>query len=164
MTNDVSAKPQEWPSIDDHEPDEEGGPTARSGLAYQDEIVVGMFLDMIADPSIQKIHYETHDDIVVKRVVADVDTVEYVQVKSNEPDKLWSVTDMCANGYDSLCAKSLARDSHKVKGKLPDVTSKKGNGIDYWLEHCSWQVCHNEDGIRRDNILKSSGLPPNRAS
>jgi hypothetical protein len=96
MTNDISAEPKEWPSIDDHQPDEEGGPTARSGLAYQDEIVVGIFLDMIADPSIQKVHCETHDDIVVKRLAADVDTVEYVQVKSNEPDKLWSVADIRA--------------------------------------------------------------------
>jgi hypothetical protein len=196
MTNDVSAKPKEWPSIDDHEPHEEGGPTARSGLAYQDEITVGIFLDMIADPSIRKIHCETHDDIVVKRLVADEEIVEYIQVKSNEPDKLWSVADMCANGNDSLCAKSLARDGHKevsrfrivtlravtseltiltyplygsgrepsceafaklsaaVKAKLPDVTSQKGNGIDYWLNHCRWQVCHDQCSIRRDNILK----------
>jgi Cap4 dsDNA endonuclease len=81
MTNEVPSKPKEWPSIDDHKPNEEGGPTARSGLAYQDEIVVEIFLDMIEDPSIQKVHCETHDDIVVKRLVVDLETVEYIQVK-----------------------------------------------------------------------------------
>ena len=196
MTSDATPEVKEWPSIDDHHPDEEGGPTARSGLAYQDEIVVGIFLDMIEDDSIQKVHYETHDDIVVMRLVVDVETVEYIQVKSNEPDKLWSVADMCANGMDSLCAKSLARDGCKetsrfrivtlravtselsmltypcygpgretscdafaklskaVQGKLPDLVSQKGNGIDYWLEHCLWEVRHDEGNIRRDNLLR----------
>ena len=177
MTNAVTPGVKEWPSIDAHQPDEEGGPTARSGLAYQDEIAVGIFLDMIEDDSIQKVHCETHDDIVVRRLVVNVETVEYIQVKSNEPDKLWSVADMCANGTDSLCAKSLARDRYKeisrfrivtlravtselsmltypcygpgretscdafaklstaVQGKLVDLVSQKGNGIDYWLEH-----------------------------
>lgn len=195
MMSDVS-EPKEWPSIDDHQPDEEGGPTARSGLAYQDEIVVGIFLDMIGDPSIQKVHCETHDDIIVRRLIVDVDIAEYIQVKSNEPNKLWSVSDMCASGDDSLCAKSLARDRHKetsrfrivtlravtselsmltyplhgagrepsceafaklsaaVKEKLPDVTSQKGNGTDYWLENCEWQVCHDENSIRTGNLLR----------
>ena len=129
MTSDISTEPEQWPSIDDHQPNEEGGPTARSGLAYQDEIVVGIFLDMIGDPSIQKVHCETHDDIIVKRLVVDLDTVEYIQVKSNEPNKLWSAADMCANGKDSLCAKSLARDRHKEASRfrivtLRDVTSE----------------------------------------
>ena len=53
---------------------------------------------MIKDDSIQKVHCETHDDIVVRRLVVDAETVEYIQVKSNEPDKLWSVADMCAIG------------------------------------------------------------------
>lgn len=196
MTRDVSDESEEWPSIDNHQPDEEGGPTARSGLAYQDEIAVGIFLEMIGDPSIQKVHCETHDDIIVKRLVVDEDIVEYVQVKSNEPDRLWSVAGMCADGIGSLCAKSLARDRHKetsrfrivtlravtselnvltyprygsgrepsceglvklsaaVKEKLPHAMSQKGNGIDYWLEHCLWQVCHDEDSIRHANLLK----------
>jgi hypothetical protein len=195
MTSDV-VEPPEWPSIDDHQPDEEGGPIARSGLAYQDDIVVGIFLDMIRDPSIQSVHCETHDDVVVRRLIANVDIAEYVQVKSNELDKLWSVADVCASAEDSLCAKSLARDRHKeasrfrivtlravtselsvltyplhgpgreascesfnklcaaLKGKLPNTTSKKGNGIDYWLENCLWQVCHDEDSIRAANLLK----------
>ena len=196
MTNNVTPDVSEWPSIDDQHPDEEGGPTARSGLAYQDEIVVGILLDMVEDNSIQKVHCETHDDIVVRRLAADAETVEYIQVKSSEPDKLWSVADMCANGTDSLCAKSLARDRCKeisrfrivtlravtsklsmltypcygpgretscgafaklsaaMQGKLPDLVSQKGNGIDYWLEHCLWEVRHDDDNIRRANLLR----------
>src|SRR5215216_4352735 len=105
MTSNVQAAKPEWPSIDDHHPDEEGGPTARAGLSYQDEVVVSLFLDMVADESILRIHCETHDDVVVKRLMNGKEVVEYVQVKSNEPDKLWSVADMCSGGADSVCAK-----------------------------------------------------------
>ena len=132
----------------------------------------------------------------MRRLAADAETVEYIQVKSSEPDKLWSVADMCANRTDSLCAKSLARDRFKeisqfrivtlravtsklsmltypcygpgretscgafaklsaaMQGKLPDLVSQKGNGIDYWLEHCLWEVRHDDDNIRRANLLR----------
>jgi hypothetical protein len=129
MTSNVQAGKPEWPSIDDHHPDEEGGPTARAGLSYQDEVVVGLFLDMVADESILRIHCETHDDVVVKRLANGKEVVEYVQVKSNEPDKLWSVADMCSGGADSVCAKSLTRDRCKEDSRfrivtLRDVTSE----------------------------------------
>jgi hypothetical protein len=186
----------QWPSIGDHHPHEEGGPTARAGLSYQDEVVVGIFLDMIEDASIQKVHCETHDDIVVIRLVDAADIVEYVQVKSNEPDALWSVANLCSKGVDSVCAKSLARDEHKemsrfrvvtlrevnselklltypcygpgrettcdafltvsesIKSKLPDLKSPKNNDIDYWLEHCRWDVRHDQHTIRQGNIYR----------
>ncbi|MGQ0682743.1 dsDNA nuclease domain-containing protein [Bradyrhizobium sp.] len=196
MTDTVDLNDGQWPSIDDHHPHEEGGPTARAGLAYQDDIVVGIFLDMIEDTSIQKVHCETHDDIVVKRLVDATEMVEYVQVKSNEPDSLWSVASLCANGEDSVCAKSLGRDQHKevsrfrivtlrdvksdlrlltypcygpgretnsdgftsiaqaIEEKLPDLASPKGNDIKYWIEHCKWDVRHDQDTIRSGNVLR----------
>lgn len=196
MSDETSTAEIEWPSIDDHQPHEEGGPTARAGLSYQDEIVVDIFLDMIEDATIQKVHCETHDDILVKRVQGGEQFVEYVQVKSNEPDSLWSVATLCAKGEDSVCAKSLTRDQHKetarfrivtlrdvnselrlltypcygpgrettcagfgslsasVKVKLPGLTSAKGSGIEYWLEHCLWDVRHDQDTIRSKNVLR----------
>ncbi len=192
----MEAQEQVWPSIDDHHPLEEGGPNARAGLSYQDAVAVGILLEMLADPTIQKVHCETHDDIVVKRSVGGLELAEYIQVKSNEPDSLWSVATLCSGGIDSLCGKSLARDCCKevsrfriitlravvsdlapltyacygpgresssphflnlaeaVKAKLPDLQSKKGNGIDYWLEHCLWKVVHDEDAIRLSNVVE----------
>jgi Cap4 dsDNA endonuclease len=196
MSDEASTAEIEWPSIDDHHPHEEGGPAARAGLSYQDEIVVDIFLDMIEDATIQKVHCETHDDILIKRVQVGEEFVEYVQVKSNEPDTLWSVASLCAKGADSVCAKSLTRDQHKeiarfrivtlrdvnselrlltyprygtgreitcadfgslslsVKERLPDLTSAKGSGIEYWLEHCLWDVRHDQDTIRSKNVLR----------
>jgi Cap4 dsDNA endonuclease len=198
MSESTETEEVQWPSIDDHHPREEGGPTARSGLSYQDEIVVGIFLDMISDVSIKRVHCETHDDIVIVKsgVENAIDIVEYVQVKSNEPDSLWSVAALCAKGEESVCAKSLGRDQHQeaarfrivtlrdvhsdlkpltypcygpgretdcdqfvalsaeIKSKLPGLQSAKGNSTDYWLEHCQWEVRHDEKTIRDGNIVR----------
>ena len=207
MSEGAETEAVQWPSIDDHHPHEEGGPTARAGLSYQDAIVVGIFLDMISDASIKRVHCETHDDIVIVKVNDAIDIAEYVQVKSNEPGSLWSVASLCAKNDDSVCAKSLGRDQHKetarfrivtlrdvhpdlklltypcygpgrethcdgfialtalMKSKLPNLQSAKGNNIDYWLEHCLWDVRYNEKTISDGNIVRilklaaSHGVP-----
>jgi hypothetical protein len=48
-----------WPSIDDAKPGEEGGPVARSGFNYQDEIAVGFLIEMLENQSLLKVHCET---------------------------------------------------------------------------------------------------------
>jgi len=57
--------PKVFPSVEDGTPSEEGAPIARNGFNYQDEIAVGYLLDMQEDPSIQKVHCETHDDVIL---------------------------------------------------------------------------------------------------
>jgi hypothetical protein len=54
-----------FPSVDDAKPLEEGGPEARKGFNYQDEIAVAFFIDMLETPSLLKVHCETHDDILL---------------------------------------------------------------------------------------------------
>lgn len=107
-----------WPSVDHAKPSEEGGPVARTGFNYQDEIAVGFLIDMLGSPSLLKMHCETHDDIVL---VWQSDqpvgrTVEYVQVKASEQDKLWSVADLCqqkkSKAGTSIFETSLRRDQH----------------------------------------------------
>lgn len=109
-----------WPSIDIASPKEQGGPIARQGFSYQDEIAVGFLLDMIEDTGLVKIHFETHDDLVLVRVLAAnpaQTTAEFVQVKAGEPDKLWSVADICQRKKKdavgtSIFETSLGRDEH----------------------------------------------------
>lgn len=86
------------PSVDDARPSEEGGAIARAGFNYQDEIAVGFLIEMLETPSILKVHCETHDDVLLVRVQngSGVRIAEFVQVKASEPDKLWSVADLCA--------------------------------------------------------------------
>jgi hypothetical protein len=107
-----------WPSVDDAKPGEEGGPNARVGFNYQDEIAVWFLIQMLEDPSIVKIHCETHDDIVVIRQLAgDLRTAEYIQVKAGEDDQLWSVAKLCSQmesgkSGTSIFEVSLGRDRH----------------------------------------------------
>lgn len=110
---DISGRP--LPSVDVLCPAEEGGPIARTGFDYQDEIAVGFMLDMLGDSSLLAVHCETHDDILL---VFAADTparvAEYVQVKATSEDKLWTVPDLCRrkkkDTASSIFEKSLAHD------------------------------------------------------
>lgn len=191
-----------FPSVDDVKPTEEGGPTARSGFSYQDEIAVGFLVEMLEDSSILKVHCETHDDVLLVRATdgSDMRVAEFVQVKANEPDKLWSVADLCkpkkGKTSSSIFETSLSRDKHDEKSRFrivtlrsvvndlkmltftcgtpgretdgerfnalrsqlderyPDLKSLKGNGPAYWLENCFWDVCHSEEAVRKDSLLR----------
>lgn len=118
---------QVLPSIDDVEPSEEGGPIARSGFNYQDEIAAGFLIEMLEDPSFLKMHCETHDDVVLVRIVeGSAMQAEFVQVKANEPDKLWSISDLCTGKKGkprtSIFEISLGRDKHCEESRFRLVT------------------------------------------
>jgi hypothetical protein len=118
-----------WPSIDSVAPEEQGGPVARQGFSYQDEIAVGFLLEMIADFRLTKIHFESHDDLVLVRSLAADDPLvaEFVQVKAGEPDKLWSLADICQRKKKdavgtSIFEISLSRDRHEEVASFRLVT------------------------------------------
>ena len=117
-----------FPSVDDAKPLEEGGPEARKGFNYQDEIAVSFLIDMLETPSLLKIHCETHDDILLVHA-PDAQTIriaEFIQVKAGEPDKLWSVADLCQRKKSktgtSILERSLARDQHQEESRFRLVT------------------------------------------
>lgn len=121
----------EWPSVDDAKPMEEGGPFARKGFNYQDEIAVSFLLDMMEDKSIIKIHCETHDDILLVRATQDANQncAEYVQVKATEPNQLWTIAALC-NRVDgkqgtSVLERSLAHDCHKEQSRFRILTLRQ---------------------------------------
>lgn len=187
------------PSVDDITPPEEGGPIARSGFDYQDEIGVGLLIDMLENPSILKVHFETHDDFVLVYSANPGLIAEFVQVKGGEPDQLWTVALVCKseNGTaTSILERSLAHDAcceqsqfrlvtlRQVSGELkpltfprggqgrqftepamasllkafkdkkPSCISKKGNGTQYWLEHCLWEERPDEKAVRDSNFSR----------
>lgn len=119
--------PEVLPSVEDAAPLEQGGPIARTGFNYQDEIAVGFLLDMLVDPSILKVHCETHDDIVlvIQNPLSEL-VAEYVQVKGSEEDKYWSVADLCARMKgkvgSSIYETSLERDKHREQSRFRIVT------------------------------------------
>jgi len=128
---DKEEKSHEWPSVDDAKPMEEGGPVARKGFNYQDEIAVSFLLDMMEDQSIIKIHCETHDDILIVRNTEDANQncAEYVQVKATEYNQLWTIATLCnrTDGKDgtSVLEKSLAHDRHKEQSRFRIVTLRQ---------------------------------------
>jgi hypothetical protein len=117
-----------WPSIDDDKPAEEGGPVARSGFNYQDEIAVGFLIEMLETSTLLKVHCETHDDVVLVRTTDDQQgrLAEFVQVKASEPDKLWSLADLCqrkkGKAGTSIFEISLGRDKHDEASRFRLVT------------------------------------------
>jgi hypothetical protein len=116
-----------WPSIDDAKPGEEGGPVARSGFNYQDEIAVGFLIEMLENQSLLKVHCETHDDVVLVRTAdcPEMHFAEFVQVKASELDKLWSIADLCqrkGTPSTSIFEISLGRDKHKEVSSFRLVT------------------------------------------
>jgi hypothetical protein len=115
-----------WPSIDAAQPVEEGGPIARAGFNYQDEIAVGFLIEMLTNPALIKIHFETHDDIVLVWENGDQRTAEYVQVKAGEEEKFWSTPDICqrkkSKAGTSIFEKSLDRDRHQEEALFRLVT------------------------------------------
>lgn len=119
-----------WPSIDNVIPKEQGGPIARRGFSYQDEIAVGFLIDMIEDAGLAKIHFETHDDLILISASGTNEgkpTAEFVQVKAGEPDKLWSVADICQRKKKdavgtSIFETSLGRDEYDEVAAFRIVT------------------------------------------
>jgi hypothetical protein len=176
MSEDNKHNASTWPSIDDCAPKEEGGPVARSGFNYQDEVAVSCFIDMLESSQIEQVHCE-------------------------KQDQLLSVANLCGRSPKSavgtsLFETSLARDRHEEKAKFrivtlrdvntdlrpltyqlgspgrlpqaadckaltadiaarcPEAKSPKGNSLDYWFENCRWDVRHDEDAIRNKNQLR----------
>ncbi len=111
------APPRVFPSVEEATPSEEGGPIARTGFNYQDEIAMGFLLDMLEEPSILKVHCETHDDVILVSQSSLTQVVaEYVQVKGSEEDKYWSVADLCVKvkgkAGSSIYETSLERETN----------------------------------------------------
>lgn len=117
-----------WPSVDVSQPSEQGGPIARAGFSYQDEIVVGFLIEMLEDSSVLKVHCDTHEDAIVIRQMADAETLiaEYAQVKAEEPDQLWTVAALSEKKKTlSLFETSLGRDKHAELARFRIVTLRQ---------------------------------------
>lgn len=116
--------------IDD--PSNAGGVAARAGFTYQDQVGVGFLLDMLADTTIVAVEFETADDITL-RLFEDGSCInEYVQVKTTEDDRKWSIkeiTDRSKSGRNtipgtSLCEKSLACDRFEAEPRFRIVSKR----------------------------------------
>jgi hypothetical protein len=83
---------------------------------------------MLRDPALLKVHCETHDDLVL---IWATDSeahrhAEYVQVKAGEPDKLFSVADLCKKTpIASTYQRSLERDRCAEESRFRIITLRQ---------------------------------------
>jgi len=122
-----------FPSVDDCKPPEEGGPIARIGFSYQDEIAVSSLIGMLETPAILKVHCESHDDVLVVSIEEDQErkSAEFIQVKASEQDKHWSIAGLCertkGRAGTSIFEKSLSRDACGEVSRFRIVTLRAVN-------------------------------------
>ena len=95
----------------------DAGPVAaRYGFKYQDHVAARFVILMLECPDLLRIECETADDIVLFWKDGDNERAEYVQVKTTEADRKWSVKEVTtrkiAGKPTSLVEKSLLCDVH----------------------------------------------------
>lgn len=107
------------PSVFDAMPPDMGGVHARQGFAYQDDVAARFYIEMLRDESLVEVWCETHDDILLLWKSEGSRIVEFVQVKAEHPDQLWTIAKLCEkqksvrkpDGFGtSLLENSLSRD------------------------------------------------------
>jgi hypothetical protein len=120
--------PKHFPSVHELKPSEEGGPIARSGFNYQDEVAVSLVLDMLESASIVCVQCETQDDAVVVYASQDGEIAEHVQVKSDDSLSQWSVAALTRRVQGkigtSIFETSLSRDRLKETSRFRIVTQR----------------------------------------
>jgi hypothetical protein len=118
-------------SIHDLPPLETGGVIARHGFHVQDHVAAAFCVDMLTDHTLRQVWCETQDDITLIWGTSP-EWVEFVQVKSNELDQLWTVAELCrkekskhGNGQGtSIVERSLAYDRCKEDCRFRIVTAR----------------------------------------
>jgi hypothetical protein len=72
-----------------------GGTPARQGFNLQDHVGAGFCVRMLIDAALKEVWCEAHDDLTVIWDRTSGEEVEFVQVKGEEPNQLWSVALLC---------------------------------------------------------------------
>lgn len=124
------------PSVFDATPEVLGGIPARQGFAYQDDVAAGFYIQMLLRGDLIEVACETYDDIrlVWQRDVEKI--IEFVQVKAEHPNQLWSVAKLCErqksptkpDGFgSSILEKSLGQDKFLESSWFRIVTCRQTN-------------------------------------
>lgn len=132
--------PQSLESIFSIAPPESGGVVGRRGYLYQDHIATAFCIQMLSNAAgFHEVWCETHDDItlIFAGNLSSTVTAEFVQVKSGNLSKVWSVSDLCKqpakakNKPLSILQRSLIHDCSTAKALFRVVTR---SGVDDQLK------------------------------
>lgn len=138
------------PSIFDVSPLETGGVEAREGFFFQDHVAASYCLRMLETSEIQQVWCEAQDDITLIRDGASGVWVEFVQVKSNELDQLWSIALLCRKKKTS--GSSSSQPSASPVEKLSILEKSLSN--DRIIEDSVFRIVTSRDVKEELSILK----------
>ncbi|MFN0019488.1 MAG: dsDNA nuclease domain-containing protein [Pirellulaceae bacterium] len=119
-------------SIHDLPPLEIGGVVARYGFAIQDHVAAGFCLDMLDDPMLSQVWCETQDDVTLIWTDGKEEKVEFVQVKSNDLDQLWTIAKLLEKEKVALSVDAATNGKptkKKVAMKVPANAAKPAQCI-----------------------------------
>lgn len=105
-------------SYRDLAPLERGGVIARNGFEFQDHVAARYCIDMLNDDSLIEVWCETLDDITLVRLSGDDEIFEFVQVKSNRFDHLWSIAEFCKQESIKENKKTVKKANSSIFEKL----------------------------------------------
>lgn len=107
------------PKLRQIRPTESGGSIARAGFAFQDHVAARFCIEMLSNDNLKEVWCETYDDIVLIWNNSGQESVEFVQVKAENPNQLWTPALLCRRDKkkgeteksgSSIPERSLAKD------------------------------------------------------
>lgn len=105
-----------------------GGIAARRGFRVQDHVAARLALEMLQEQDVEQLECETGDDIILRRRLGGQTINEYIQVKTTESDRKWSVAELSARDKSrkgsSVCEKSLLSDQFDGTALFRFVTTR----------------------------------------
>lgn len=122
--------------IRDLPPLETGGIELRQGIGVQDHAAAGFCIQMVTDTTLAEVWCERHDDLTLIWKTEATEIIEFVQVKSNELDQLWSIAKICEKELKptspggigtSILEKLLANDRALEPCRFRVITSRPVN-------------------------------------
>jgi len=142
-------------SIRDLVPQDLGGIIARRGFAFQDHVTAKFCLDMLLGDQILEVWCETYDDIVLIWQESTFQVVEFVQVKKENLDQLWSPSTLCQRKDrtlgTSILEKNLSRDCCREAVRFRLCTSLPPNDV---LNPLTLPVTHSDRQSSTEVIKK----------
>jgi len=120
-----------YPSIHDHIPPlETGGIIARDGFLFQDHVAAQYCIQMLTDCDLLEVRCESQDDITLIGENQGSSYVEFIQVKGNQLNQLWSLAKVCERDGKigtSMIERLFANDRFNEASRFRIVTRRDVN-------------------------------------
>ncbi len=105
-----------------------GGVAGRRGFRFQDHVAARFLLQLLQTENLVQVECETGDDIALRWDDGYRQTNEYVQVKTTDGDKKWSLTEICQRSASakgtSIVERSLGSEAFPGPSLFRFVSSR----------------------------------------